>query len=476
MKISKRLMSRIIVLACASLVLFAAASSGRAPEIAPARGLTTGFFDDASFSGADAPVWFGRAVASGATVVRLEAFWSIVAAKQPADPTNPADPAYQWAALDQQVEQAVAAGLTPIISVTSAPAWAEAQPVPATASPGSWEPDAADYQPFAQALATRYSGTYPDPAHPGQALPRVRYYQAWNEPNLSTYLAPQWKRVSGAWVAESPVLYRGLLNAFYAGIKAAAPTAVVVSAGTSPFGDPPGGQRIAPALFDRDLFCISASMQPLPCPNPAHFDVLAHHPYAVGGPYSHALNADDVSIPDLSKLERPLAVAERTGRVLPAGPKPIWVTEISYDSDPPDPTAVPMKTFVRWTAETLYELWSEGVSVVTWFLIRDQPPIPSYADSYQSGMYFLDGTPKLAQQAFLFPLVVDRRGPGQPIIWTRVPAAGTLQIEGLLHGTWRVVFQTAVSAHEVLTGHIAANRGESFRASVGSQSSLVWAP
>src|SRR6202011_5700158 len=123
--------------------------------------------------------------------------------------------------------------------------------------------------------------------------PHVRYFQVWNEPNYSTYLAPQWTRVRGAWVAESPLIYRALLNAFYAGVKAGQPGALVVSAGTGPFGDPPVGPRIPPALFYRDVLCVSAAMRPLPCPDPAHFDVLAHHPYAIGDPYTTALNPDD---------------------------------------------------------------------------------------------------------------------------------------------------------------------------------------
>jgi hypothetical protein len=436
----------------------------------------TGFLDSTAFTSGppEAPLWFSRAVASGATVVRLGSGWASIAAQRPADPTNPADPAYQWASLDLQVQEATAAGLAPIISLTGAPSWAQAKPIPKSSSPGAWKPNAADYRLFAQALATRYSGHFPDPLHPGSMLPRVRYFQAWNEPNLWLYLAPQWQRVPGAWVAESPLIYRALLNAFYAGVKAGQADAVVVSAGTAPFGDSPGGQRIAPALFDRILLCVSATMQPLACPNPAHFDVLAHHPYAVGDPYALALNPDDVSIADLGKLERPLAVAERTGRALPAGAKPIWVTEVSYDSDPPDPKAVPMPRYERWTAETLYELWSEGVSVVTWYLIRDQPPIPDYASSYQSGMYFLNGQAKPAQRAFRFPLVVDRRGAGEPIIWTRVPASGTLVIQGFTGGRWQAVLTTSVTRHEVVERHIPASAGERFRAMVGNQSSLVW--
>ena len=464
----------VLILAAASLAF--AGSPTQKVSVTGSRRLATGFLDGRAFGGGppDAPVWFQRAVASGATVVRLGSGWPAVAPQQPADPTNPADPAYQWAALDQQVEEATAAGLAPIISLTGAPSWAQAQPIPKNSTPGAWEPNAADYRLFAQALATRYSGHFPDPLHPGSMLPRVRYFQAWNEPNFSFYLAPAWKRVNGAWVAESPLLYRALLNAFYAGVKAAQPDALVISAGTGPFGDPPGGQRIPPAQFDRALLCLSTTLRPLPCPDPAHFDVLAHHPYSISDPYTPALNTDDVSIADIGKLQRLLAVAERTSRALPAGRKPIWVTEVSYDSDPPDPHAVPMPTYVRWTAETLYELWSEGVSVITWYLIRDQPPIPNYASSYQSGMYFLDGKPKEAQRAFRFPLVVDRRGAGEPIVWTRVPASGTLLIEAFISGRWRTLVRSAVTRHEVLEGHIPASAGERFRAVVGAHSSLVW--
>ena len=467
------------MLVCALVLAAAGAAAGSPAQttaVAGSRALATGFYDPAAFGSSDASAWFGRAAATGASVVRLASSWSTIAPQRPSDPTNPADPVYQWAALDLQVEEATAAGLAPIISLTGAPSWAQAQPVPKSSAPGAWEPDAADYRPFAQALATRYSGRFPDPLHPGRMLPRVRYFEAWNEPNLSIYLAPQWKLVQGTWAAESPLIYRALLNAFYAGVKAGQADAVVVAGDTAPFGDPPGGQRIAPAQFDRILLCLSATMQPLPCPDPAHFDVLDHHPYAVGSPYTPALNPDDVSIPDMAKLERPLAVAERTGRALPAGTKPIWATEVSYDSDPPDPQAVPMATFVRWTAETLYELWSEGAAVVTWYLIRDQPPIPNYADSYQSGMYFRNGEPKQAQRAFRFPLVVDRRGAGEPIVWTRVPVSGTLAIEGLVGGRWVAVLRARVARFQVVERHLPASASERFRAVVGNQSSLVWQP
>ena len=44
-------------------------------------------------------------------------------------------------------------------------------------------------------------------------LPRVRYFQAWNEPNLSVYLTPQYKGKNEVAAGH----YRRMLNAFYAG-------------------------------------------------------------------------------------------------------------------------------------------------------------------------------------------------------------------------------------------------------------------
>jgi hypothetical protein len=469
--------------AAAALILAGAAIAGAAAAARPVAAavstgsFSTGFFDEVAFGppASSERAWLARAVASGASVIRIPISWAGVAPSRPADPTNPADPAYSWTQLDSDVELATAAGLRPILSVNAAPMWAEGPGMPASATPGSWEPSASAFGAFATALARRYSGTYPDRQNPGSTLPAVEDYQAWNEPNLSLYLAPQWRKTASGYAPEGPVLYRAMLNAFYAGVKSVLPHAVVATAGTAPYGDPAGGQRMPPAQFVRTLLCVSVELSPLACPNPAHFDALAHHPYAIGSPYTPALDPDDVSIPDFSKLEKALAVAERTGRALPAGPKAIWATEVSYSSDPPNPKAVPMATFERWVAETLYELWSEHVSVVTWFLIEDQPPVPDYADSYQSGMYFLDGKPKPAQRAFRFPLVVDTRQRKHPLLWVRVPAGGKLVVQERVAGRWRDVLTRTVARYQTVERSLTPAQGVgTFRASVGGDASLAW--
>ena len=75
------------------------------------------------------------------------------------------------------------------------------------------------------ALARRYDGAFPDPQRlRARACPDVRLLQAWNEPNLARYLEPQWVVQGGRWRAFSPLLYRQLLNAFYSGVKAVAPS------------------------------------------------------------------------------------------------------------------------------------------------------------------------------------------------------------------------------------------------------------
>ena len=173
---------------------------------------------------------------------------------------------YDWAGTDAHVRDAVAAGLQPILLVNGAPRWAEGPnrpPVSEDAPTGSWRPDAAAFGRFAEAAARRYSGTTPDPLTPGAMLPRVKDWQAWNEPNLTNFITPQWRRTSSGFEPESPDIYRPLLNAFYAGVKRADPSNVVATAGTAPFGDlHRGDRRMQPAEFVRYLFCVRGRKKP----------------------------------------------------------------------------------------------------------------------------------------------------------------------------------------------------------------------
>ena len=452
----------------------AAALLAPAPAHA-ARSLDLGVFDGV-YSGAERDPWLQRTADAGADIVRIELSW--VAPNTPRPPAgfdarDPADPAYDFSNADAAIRAATARGMKVLASFTGAPRWAEGSHRPADAPPGSWRPSPAALEDYGAALARRYSGHFPDPAHPGTLLPAVTAFQVWNEPNLSKYLSPQW---SGR-RAVAPAHYRRMLNAFYRGVKSVNRRALVVTAGTGPFGDPqPGGNRLMPARFVRDLLCLRRSggrLRKARCADPAHFDILAHHPYSVGAPTRSALNRDDVSIPDMGRLVRLLRVAERTGGALGRARHRLWVTEVSYDSRGPDPDGVPLARHARYLGEALYQLWRSGVDTVFWFQVRDQAPDPSFAATNQSGLFFRGGRPKPALRAYRFPVVARRSGPGKVLVWGRAPAAGTLVIERRAGSRWRVARTLHVNARSTFLTHIRNTGSARVRARVASEVSMA---
>jgi hypothetical protein len=452
-----------------------------APAASAAGGLTTGFSADPILTGPSASTsapWIGRAVTEGAGIVRINLVWSEVApVTRPRGfaAGDPRSPGYNWTGVDASVRNLAAHGLQVLMNITFAPAWAEGPHRPGSAADGTWRPDATQFGQFARAAALRYDGGFPDPINPGAALPRVRDWQAWNEPNLSIYLSPQWSRTRNGYAPASPAIYRQLLNAFYAAVKGLSRSNFVVMAGTAPYGDQPGGQRMQPVAFDRTLFCLSgAGLRPTSCPDPAHLDAVSHHPYAIYGPLAHALNPDDASVPDIYKIARVLRAAERSGRVLPRGHKRLWVTEISWDSSPPDPHGVPIAEHARWLEQALYVLWRQGVDTVLWLQIVDSPPVPNYASTYQAGLFYLDGAPKPAATAFRFPFVTNRVDRGHILAWGRSPVAGRLMIEQLHAGRWRVIARLSVAVKRVFLKTVAVRGQAVLRAQIAGQTSLTW--
>jgi hypothetical protein len=466
-----------VPLVAASLFLLAASPCATAAE----RSFTTGF-DDPLFGAPNASIrdrWLSRAVQAGAGIVRLSASWAQLAPvhRPPGfNPADPADSAYRWSALDDGVRSATNQGLEVLITLGQAPRWAEGSSRPAAAAAGSWRPNAAQFGAFARAAALRFSGHFPDPEHPGLALPRVRYWQLWNEPNLSTYLEPQWTRTRGRLRPASPLLYRALLNAGYRAVKRVHADNFVISAGTAPYGDPsPGGRRLSPVPFLRGLLCLRGSaLRPAPCHDPAHLDAISHHPYAIGGPNWHVPNPEDAAVPDLGRLTRVLRKAERSHRVRPAGHKPLWVTEISWDSDPPDPRGVPARIQAQWLEESLYLLWRQRVQTVTWFQVADAPPVPNFSSTVQGGVYFADGRPKPSERAFRFPFVVRRSTRRTVSVWGRAPLPGLVRIQLLRRGAWTDVLTRRARGSRVFTGRFRLSGERRLRAISGAEASLVW--
>ncbi|MFI5010419.1 MAG: hypothetical protein ACHQDY_09120 [Solirubrobacterales bacterium] len=452
----------------------------------PRGGLVRGVSDGALLLSEHAEVR-GRAVAmiaaAGARVVRIPVNWrDVVDASPPAgfQASDPASPAYHFWRIDAAVESALGAGLEPLLVVSHAPAFAEAPNRWPYAYPGSWAPNPAALGAFAAALARRYDGSFPDPLAPGGALGRVRLLQAWNEPNLSRYLEPQWVVEHGRWSAFSPLLYRQLLDGFYAGVKSVEPTDTVIAAGVAPEGEPAGQGVMSPVPFLRGLLCLESSGR---CQQPPRFDVLAFHPLSVWNPDVLAASALDVSIADMAKVTDVLHQAERLHTALPAGPKPVWVTELNWESAPQSPHGVPPRLQATWLSRALHRLWVAGVSLVDWEFLVDpvggvalaSPTGPTVTFARPAGLYsagVTDGRsdPALARPkpflggfAFPFdPLRVDRR---RVRVWALLARPGQLvQLQRRTRGgMWRTVASLHADRYGVLNALVPLRGSASLR-------------
>lgn len=467
---ARRGAAALIVVVTVLAMLGASAAGPSTVDAAPTT-LSTGFMDNRAFRGPERALWFDRAKRVGATTTRVNVSWAAVAPVAPPaeQATDPAWPGYVFAAIDAEVSAAIAAGLRPVLNLSRAPAWAEAPGRSRDVGPGSWKPDVGAFGRFASAVARRYSGSFVDPGS-GVRLPRATAFQIWNEPNLDTYLAPQWERGKPF----APIRFRELVNAGYRAIRAVQPRATVVAGGLAPFGDhrTTSGKRMPPVAFLRSMLCLNAKLRRT-CRDRTTVDVVAHHPYAVRKPSSPALNVDDATVPDLTKITDVVRAARRARTIGPRTPK-LWVTEVSYDSAPPDPDGVPTTRLSRWIAELLWRVWDQGADTVIWYLLRDDPPTPSYAATYQSGMFRVDGARKPSARAFRFPLVVTGRSGDRLKVWWRSPVAGRVSLQVRRGGRWVTVRRVRARVGGVGRATVPARRTSAVRARVAGESSYVW--
>ena len=409
--------------------------------------LRTGFLDPGAFAGPNADVSVAHAKKAGASLTRVAVFWNTVETSAPADPADPDDPAYDWASVDRQVVHAARGGLKSILCITNSPKWAEGQ---AVGLPGTW-PSPAKYAQFAHAAALRYSGTF-TPSGQTEPLPRVQYWEAWNEPNAGSDLAPQ--RIRGR--TASPAQYRKMVNAFAGAVHAVASGNEVVAGTLGPFGhDSKDIQVVPPLEFMSDLLCVSMrAPHRKTCSTPTRFDIWAHNPYANGGPDWKAKVPGNVSIGELPEMHALLLAAKHQGTVVSSGQPLFWVTEFSWDTKPPDPKGVPLKLHARWVSEALFRMWSAGVSAVIWFRLQDDPLRVS---PYQSGFFTTNGQAKYSLEAFRFPFVAfDQKNAVS--VWGRTPSGkpGAVIVERLTGNRWVAATRLRADRYGIFSASLGA--------------------
>jgi hypothetical protein len=436
-------------------LLVALILAGFAAPAASAGPLRTALFDPTAYASSERQaISFARSRAAGASLVRLTLQWRFVAPASPPPGFNavdPGSPGYNWGWFDHQVRLARAHGLEPFVEIIQGPPWA------AGGELGIVRPNAVEFGKFARAAATRYSGGY-------GGLPRIRYWQAWAEPNRDYFLFPQYEG-GRIWAAHH---YRAMLTQFAWNVWAVNPSNRVIAGALSPLarqGKP------APLAFMREMFCLSRRLRRT-CDlrgSRVPFDIWSHHAYTNGGP-THRGSGDNVVMGDLGKMKRVLRAARRVGHVHSHGRVPFWVTEFSWDSNPPDPRAISASLQSRWISEALFRMWQQGVTVATWWKIQDESTAVS---RYQSGLFNLAGRPKRSLAAFRFPVVGFRRS-GGVYVWGMTPSArrGRVVVQIKSGGGWRRLGVVRTNSHGIFARTFRAYPRGYVRARFGRARSL----
>jgi hypothetical protein len=440
----------------------------------PQRALQTTIQDDTVLlHGTDTSVKsaMGQIASLGFTYVRLTAGWSAISPAStsakipgaPFDPTSPSTyPSGGFHELDRAVLDAHADGLKVMIDVAFwAPRWAV--PLGSPNGQNRYEPNPTLFGDFAEAVARRYDGEFPDPTDPGTVLPAVQLYTIWNEPNESEFLEPQWENTPSGWVPESAQIYRGMYDDAYAQIKAVNTTDKVLIGATSANGSTtPGQGDVPPIQFVKALACVNDAMHPLSIPQcngfqPLQADGYADHPYSLTTtPGTSSSDRDDVPLADTWRLESLLSALYFDGRI--TSNLPLYDTEYGYETNPPDPYA-PFSPEQQADPRTV---------MFAQFLLRDSIPGPGapgsreYWTPYQTGLYYADGQPKPAAQAFEVTLWAQRLlGPGSPLVmlFGHVPASSgpqVVQVQSLSGTTWtpvQTLLPSCASANEFVTNN-----------------------
>jgi hypothetical protein len=380
---SRKLILLTLATILVAVLISAGATAGRTQTTA--RSFSVGLYDDGMTLG-NPDKGFPILHNLRAQIVRITLWWGGpigVAKTQPKNPTNPADPAYNWDAYDRAVRDAAKYKIKVLFSIVGTPAWANGG-------------RAARYAPtrpvtlqnFATAAAKRYSGTF-EPTTGDPALPAVRLWLAWNEPNNPVFLSPQYRKVNGRWFAQSAYSYVRICNAIYNGVHSVQHGAAKVACGaTDPRGNnQPRSRRasISPLAFLRSVKKYGLR----------RFDAWAHHPYAPRASLtpSSKPNVNDKSTVILGNIG---VLTKELSRLY--GKKPLWITEYGYQTRPPDRTfGVAWKTQARYLAQA-YSIARKNprIQMMIWFLVKDE----SRLAGWQSGFFTTAGKRKPSYYTF----------------------------------------------------------------------------
>ena len=352
----------------------------------------------------------------GVHVVRFTLRWDQVSPTKPANARSADD--YEWGDYGEVLDALHADGIRVLVTLYGAPRWSNG-------GAGANHLPASGFGNFAYAAAERF--------------PWVHMWTVWNEPNTAVFSVPV-----------SPALYvRRLLNPAYASLHRASGANRVAGGVTSPRATASG---MSPLAFMRGMHAAHARL-----------DAYAQNPY----PQSPTETPDRTTCRCTAFTMAALPLI-RSSVTRYFGPKPIWLTEYGYQTNPPDRIlGVSQAKQAQYLGAAAARVWrTPGVTVLIQFLVRDEPAL----GGWQSGLYTVAGAPKLAARAFPLPLAeVSRRG-SRVSLWGQVrPGSGarSYRVQLSVGGRWRTVAGARTGASGAFARTIAAPPGARVR---------LWAP
>lgn len=265
----------------------------------------------------------------------------------PWDLIEPTDDAFKTL-YDDGLRRAANAGFGIIGMLLTTPSWARDQ----ACSGNYWCPPANvnEFAEFAAWMVERYDS---DGVQDAPGSPRVAAWQIWNEPNDTAL----WPNIGDANARKRR--YGELLVAAYDAIKAADPTATVVSGGVYVYDGSEGLTFLngAGGVFQQ----VPAARQ--------KFDVFAIHPYIPTD------RPDAPQIPPLITIEgRVRNTRQWLTNDIGRANAPIWITEVGWCTAPgtcPGGVQVTEDQQANYLVRTLVTAQQNGVEHTSWFQFED---------------------------------------------------------------------------------------------------------
>jgi hypothetical protein len=327
----------------------------------------------------------------GTHMVRFTLRWDQIAKTKPVSPRDPADTAYAWGVYGDVLDELHSRGIGAVLTLYGSPRWAN----------GGGGPNVLPtegFGDFAHAAARRF--------------PWVHLWTAWNEPNTRVFSNPV-----------SPASYvRLVLNPAYAGLHSASGANRVAGGVTSPRKTPTG---MSPLDFMVGMRAAHARL-----------DAYAQNPYPLSRgetPFRDA--CDTCGYFTMARLKEIRAYVTRY-----FGNRPLWLTEYGYQTNPPDRLlGVSQAQQAAYLGQAALHVYRQaGVTMLIQFLVRDEPNV----GGWQSGLFTVDGQPKLSYHAFALPLAQSSRVGTRALLWGQVrPGSGrrVYVLQRAAGSSWRAV-------------------------------------